>query len=94
MWVGDRKIASIGIHVSRRVSIHGFAVNVENDLDPFGSVVACGLPDVKMTSLQAEGSPRGSTASASAPPTLREAFERRQRIVTPRRLGHEDPVAA
>ena len=33
IWVGDRKIGSIGIHVSRRVSMHGFAVNVDNDLD-------------------------------------------------------------
>ena len=32
VWVGDRKIGSIGIHVSRRVSMHGFAVNVDNDL--------------------------------------------------------------
>jgi len=55
VWVGDRKIGSIGIHVSRRVSMHGFAVNVDNDLSPFGSVIACGLPDVRMTSLRAEG---------------------------------------
>ena len=59
VWVGDRKIGSIGIHVSRRVSMHGFAVNVDNDLAPFGAVIACGLPDVRMTSLQAEGSPEG-----------------------------------
>ena len=54
VWVEDRKIGSIGIHVSRRVSMHGFAVNVDNDLDPFSWVVACGLPEVQMTSLQAE----------------------------------------
>ena len=35
VWVGPRKIASIGVHVSRGVSTHGFAVNVTNDLDPF-----------------------------------------------------------
>jgi lipoyl(octanoyl) transferase len=50
----DRKIASIGVHVSRGVSTHGFAVNVDNDLDPFSWVVACGLPDVQMTSIAAE----------------------------------------
>ena len=59
VWVGDRKIGSIGIHVSRRVSMHGFAVNVDNDLAPFTSVVACGLPGVRMTSLREEGSPEG-----------------------------------
>lgn len=51
VWVDERKIASIGVHVSHGVTTHGFAVNVENDLQPFGWVVACGLPDVQMTSL-------------------------------------------
>jgi lipoyl(octanoyl) transferase len=51
VWVGERKIASIGIHVSRGVSIHGFALNVDNDLQPFEWAVACGLPDVQMTSV-------------------------------------------
>ena len=88
VWVEDRKIASIGIHVSRRVSMHGFAVNVENDLDPFGSVIACGLPDVKMTSLQAEGSPEGIDCFRKrAAYAFAQAFGRRQRIVTPRRLA-------
>jgi lipoyl(octanoyl) transferase len=50
----ERKIASIGVHVSRGVSTHGFAVNVHNDLEPFSWVVACGLPDVRMTSLADE----------------------------------------
>ena len=40
----DRKIASIGVHVSRGVTTHGFAVNVDNDLQPFEWVVPCGLP--------------------------------------------------
>ena len=51
VWVEDRKIASIGVHVSRGVSIHGFAVNVDNDLQPFEWAVACGLPDTQMTSV-------------------------------------------
>ena len=46
VWVEDRKIASIGVHLSRGVSAHGFAVNVDNDLAPFTWVVACGLPSV------------------------------------------------
>ncbi len=54
VWVEDRKIASIGVHVSRGVSTHGFAINVDNDLEPFSWVVACGLPDVAMTSVEAE----------------------------------------
>jgi lipoyl(octanoyl) transferase len=54
VWVAERKIASIGVHVQRQVSTHGFAVNLTNDLEPFRWVVACGLPDVRMTSLQLE----------------------------------------
>ncbi len=54
VWVADRKIASIGVHVSRGVSTHGFAVNVTNDLTPFTWIVPCGLPDVTMTSMTQE----------------------------------------
>jgi lipoyl(octanoyl) transferase len=54
VWVGDRKIASIGLHVSRGVSAHGIAINADNDLAPFDWVVACGLPDVQMTSVAAQ----------------------------------------
>lgn len=54
VWVNERKIASIGVHVSRGVSTHGFAVNVRNDLEPFEWIVPCGLSDVTMTSLERE----------------------------------------
>jgi lipoyl(octanoyl) transferase len=54
VWVQERKIASIGVHLSRGVTAHGFALNVDNDLRPFDWVVACGLPDVRMTSVAAE----------------------------------------
>jgi lipoyl(octanoyl) transferase len=54
VWVGGRKIASIGVHVSRRVTTHGFAVNADNDLAPFSWIVPCGMPDVEMTSLARE----------------------------------------
>src|ERR1035438_4367625 len=57
VWVQERKIASIGVHVARGVTTHGVAVNVENDLEPFSWVVACGLPDVAMTSLARELAP-------------------------------------
>ena len=51
VWVEDRKIASLGVQVARGVTTHGFAVNVENDLQPFGWIVPCGLDGVSMTSL-------------------------------------------
>ncbi len=91
VWVEDRKIASIGVHVSRGITTHGFAVNVDNDLDPFSWVVACGLPDVAMTSVARELGP----ASPTGLPCVRRrvAFRfaqvhgRRQRVVSPWRLG-------
>jgi lipoyl(octanoyl) transferase len=97
VWVGPRKIASIGVHVSRGISTHGFAVNVVNDLHPFSWVVACGLPDVAMTSLAREA-PSGAPVGL---PCFRrrmahafcEAHSRRQRLVSPRRLGIEAPLA-
>lgn len=49
-----RKIGSIGIHVSRGVTTHGLAVNVNNDLQPFEWVVPCGIEYARMTSLAAE----------------------------------------
>ncbi|MEA2274093.1 MAG: lipoyl(octanoyl) transferase, partial [Solirubrobacteraceae bacterium] len=51
VWVENRKIASIGIHVARGVTTHGFAVNVTNDLQPFEWVMACGIQGVQMTSV-------------------------------------------
>jgi lipoyl(octanoyl) transferase len=59
VWVGGRppegrKIGSIGVHVSRGVTTHGFAVNVNNDLQPFEWVVPCGIEGVRMTSLGRE----------------------------------------
>jgi lipoyl(octanoyl) transferase len=56
VWVGGgppegRKIGSIGIHVSRGVTTHGFAVNVNNDLQPFEWIVPCGIDGVRMTSV-------------------------------------------
>jgi lipoyl(octanoyl) transferase len=49
-----RKIGSIGVHVSRGVTTHGLAVNVDNDLQPFEWVVACGIEGARPTSLARE----------------------------------------
>jgi len=51
VWVGEAKIASIGVHIAHWITVHGFALNVETDLAAFGGIVACGLPDVEMTSI-------------------------------------------
>jgi lipoyl(octanoyl) transferase len=88
VWTGERKIASIGVHVARGVTTHGFAVNADNDLQPFGWVVACGLPEVRMTSLAAETA-RTATLPCFAKRMAHrfaEAHGLRQRLVTPARL--------
>jgi lipoyl(octanoyl) transferase len=94
VWVQDRKIASIGVHVSRGVTTHGFAVNVDNDLQPFEWVVACGLPGVRMTSVCAETG-RGERLACfrkRMAHRFAEAFGLRQRLVTPERLREPLPV--
>ena len=53
-WVEDRKIGSIGLHVSHGVTSHGLSLNVNCDLEPFSWIVPCGLPDSKVTSVAQE----------------------------------------
>ncbi len=53
-WVGERKVASIGIAVRRWVTFHGLALNVSTDLSHFATMHPCGLPATVMTSLSAE----------------------------------------
>ena len=86
VWVEDRKIASIGVHVARGVTTHGFAVNVDNDLAPFGWVVACGLPGVTMTSIAAEGGGAGAD--------LRRCFRRRTAFSVAEALGHRQRIVS
>jgi lipoyl(octanoyl) transferase len=93
-WAGERKIASIGVHISHGVSTHGFAVNVDNDLAPFEWVVACGMPDVRMTSLAAEGAGEGVPCFRKR---IGYAMARelglRQRLVSPGRLASVPSLA-
>jgi lipoyl(octanoyl) transferase len=98
VWVDDRKIASIGVHVQKGVTTHGFAINVENDLQPFSWVVPCGLDGVQMTSLIKE-----TRRLAGQMPCVRkrvayevaQALGHRQRLVTRARLEAAlEPVAA
>src|SRR3954447_7080640 len=96
VWAGERKIGSIGVHVSRGVATHGFAVNVDNDLQPFEWIVPCGMEDARMTSVCSETGRadhlscfRKRMAHAFA-----QAFGRRQRLVSVARLTEPQLVPA
>lgn len=52
VWVREEKIASIGVHLSRWVTTHGFALNVATDLSYFAGIIPCGLKAVRMTSIE------------------------------------------
>jgi len=89
VWIEDRKIASIGIHVAKGVTTHGFAVNVQNDLQPFEWVVPCGLSHVRMTSLTKETRRGGDPIRCfrkRAAHRFAEAHGRRQRLVSAARV--------
>lgn len=54
VWIEDRKIAAIGIKVSRWITMHGFAFNVNTDLSLFNGIIPCGITDKSVTSLSKE----------------------------------------
>jgi lipoyl(octanoyl) transferase len=54
VWVGNRKIASIGVGVRHWITMHGFALNVSGDLSPFDAITPCGIAGVTMTSIERE----------------------------------------
>jgi len=65
VWVGGRKIASIGVGIRRWVTYHGFALNVSTDLAYFESIVPCGIEGCEMTSIARLGRPDISVARFS-----------------------------
>ncbi|HEX4731765.1 MAG TPA: lipoyl(octanoyl) transferase LipB [Solirubrobacterales bacterium] len=97
-----RKIGSIGVHVSRGITTHGLAVNVDNDLQPFEWVVPCGIEGVAMTSIAREDGSEPSVA-AYAETVARhfgEVFDRAPRAVCAAEVlgaeaaaGHETSLA-
>ena len=82
VWTRGRKIASIGIHVKQWVTLHGFALNVVNDLAGFELIVPCGIENVVMTSVALERGQRDDPAAlwtetrSAVIETFGEAFER------------------
>jgi len=84
-----RKIGSIGVHVSRGVTTHGLAVNVDNDLQPFEWIVPCGIEGCRVTSLSRElGAEQGLDAFAeTVAAQYAEVYERTPASASPADLG-------
>ncbi len=54
VWIEDRKICAIGVKITRWVTMHGFALNVNTDLSFFEGIIPCGIKDKSVTSMKAE----------------------------------------
>ncbi len=52
VWIDELKIASIGVRISKGVTMHGFALNVNNDLSPFEYIIPCNMDNIKITSMK------------------------------------------
>jgi lipoyl(octanoyl) transferase len=89
VWVERRKIGSIGVHVSRGITTHGLAVNVNNDLQPFSWIVPCGIDDCQVTSLSRELSAEQDLDAFADTVTdrLGEIYDRAPVPTEPRALG-------
>jgi lipoyl synthase len=86
VWIEDRKIAAVGVRVTRGRSMHGFALNVNTDLSGFDSIVPCGLRDTSVTSLAAEGVTATLEDVAAALVSNIDAQVERQDVAWRRRL--------
>ena len=65
VWVGNDKIAAIGVHLSRWITTHGFALNVTTDLGHFLGIVPCGITDGGVTSIERVTGARPSVAEVA-----------------------------
>jgi lipoyl(octanoyl) transferase len=93
--IGARKIGSIGVHVSRGVTTHGLAVNVNNDLQPFEWIVPCGIEGCAVTSLGRElGAEQDLEAfAATVTEHFAAVYERTAVAADPAELGLRVPAA-
>jgi lipoyl(octanoyl) transferase len=74
VWVGNNKIAAIGIRVAEGVTMHGFALNCNNSFDAYAGIIACGIRDAGVTSISAELGREVTTTEVA--PLIQRAFER------------------
>jgi lipoyl(octanoyl) transferase len=78
VWAEQRKVASIGVHLSRWITTHGFALNVTTDLSFFQRIVPCGLPEARMASIESltGARPDLSEVAATVARHFGDVFER------------------
>jgi lipoyl(octanoyl) transferase len=90
VWIGNRKIACIGVGVRHWITLHGFALNVGGDLSPFNHIVPCGINKVAMTSIEKETGNKFSVVE------IGEALEERalERIIDLRVAPDVEPIKA
>ncbi len=55
VWVEEAKIAAVGLHIERGITLHGFALNLTNSLEGFRWIQPCGIPDARVTTLLHQG---------------------------------------
>jgi lipoate-protein ligase B len=95
VWAPRGKIGSIGVHVSRGVTTHGFAVNVDSDLQPFEWIVPCGIEHVRMSSVYLETGRRDMRCFRKRVAwRFAQAYGMRQRLVSLDRLLSVQSVPA
>lgn len=75
VWANEKKIASIGIGVKRWITYHGFAININNDLNYYDMIIPCGLSKVRMTNVTTE-SATGKVAIENANDYIIESFSK------------------
>jgi len=94
IWVGDEKLAAIGVRISRWVSMHGFAFNVSTDLNYFNMIVPCGISNRGVTSLEKlRRTPLEMEAVASSVTRhFGEVFQRQ--MLTPTAIYHHEKILA
>lgn len=88
VWVGEEKVAAIGARITRFVTKHGVALNVDPDLADFGGIIPCGIADRGVTSMAALGVPATvPDVARTLTAALADALDRTPRAVPPSTLG-------
>ena len=89
VWCEGRKVASLGVHISRWITTHGFALNVATDLSYFSGIVPCGMPQVEMASIESltGTAPEIEDVATACVECFCQVFERQPQPLRPEELA-------